>query len=154
MYDISCLYNKQTPFSSISSDAFNSSNPSFVSDSWSGNSRPTIIVNINVDVEVYGTLQSTQQNGVLTPVWDITSYGNNENVIMYGQEVNSGPSSGGTSNVNSVEYKTSPNGWATSGTIYNVNPVQAPLPSGVSSSLDLCLSCLVDAFLAVHPWQF
>ena len=108
---------------------------------------------ISRNVTIYGTFYSTQQNGVLIPVWNLTSigsYANNLNAIIYGQEVSSVPSSNGTYNADWAEYKTS-GGWAD--IIYSVDTVGGYPPSGVSSSLNLCLSCLVDVLLAVHPWQ-
>ena len=108
------------------------------------------------DGTVHDTFYSVQQDGVLTPVWDLTyigSYADKSNAMIYGQTVNSVPSSNGTHNVDWTEYKTSPGGWANTGMIYSVGTVGGQPPSGVSSSLNLCPSCLVDVLLAVHLWQ-
>lgn len=129
MYDISCFYNTQQ-FSTIPNDAYNYWSSSY----WLYD--PSVYSQSH-NVTVYGTFYSTQQNGVLIPVWNLTyigSYADSSDTIIYAQEVNSAPSSNGTYNVDWAEYKTSPGGWAT--TIYGVDTVGGQPPSTVSSSLD------------------
>jgi hypothetical protein len=149
MYDISGCYGTEQ-FYNISNDVYNYWNSSYDYDS-SVYAQELIPLNGTI----YGTFYSIQQNGVLIPVWNLTSIGSyannlNLNAVIYGQENNTVPSSNGTYNTDWVEYSTS-GGWAN--IIYSVDTLGGQPPSSVSSSLDLCLSCLVDVLLAVHPWQ-
>jgi hypothetical protein len=145
MFDMSGFYGTPT-FATIQNSLYNQW------DSSNRNTDPSQYLRSH-DISVYGNFDSTQQNGVLTPVWNLTSIGSDgkdTHATIYGQMVKSVPSSDAT-NVNWVEYKTS-TVWAN--TIYSVNTVGGQPPSKVSSSLgDLCLSCLVDILLGVHPWQ-
>jgi len=152
MYDISGLYNTQN-FSTIPNEAYNNWDSSY----WLPAHDPSLYSQemISHNVTVYGKFYTIQQNGVLMPVWNLTSIGSNAsnvNAVISGQKVNSVPSSNGTDNVDWVEYKTS-GGWTNM--IYSVDTVGGQPPSSVSSTLDLCLCCssLVDVLLAVHPWQ-
>ena len=120
---MSCYYNTQQ-FSTIPNDAYNYWNSSY----WLHDPSAYSEQMKSYNVTVYGTFYSTQQNGVLTPVWDLTSigsYGNNSesDATIYGEKVNSAPSSNGTHNVDWTEYKTSPGGWANTGMIYSVGTV-------------------------------
>ncbi|KAN0123063.1 hypothetical protein V8E52_003016 [Russula decolorans] len=123
MYDISGCYGTEQ-FYNISNDVYNYWNSSYDYDS-SVYAQELISLNVTI----YGTFYSIQQNGVLIPVWNLTSigsYANNLNAIIYGQENNSVPSSNSTYNTNWVEYNTS-GGWAN--IIYSVDTVGGQPPS-------------------------
>ena len=132
MFDISGFYNTQQ-FSTFPNDAYNLWDSSY----WLYDPSVYSQEMESHNVTVYGIFYSIQQNGVLVPVWNLTSIGSNASnsiAIIYGQKVKSVPSSNGTYNVDWVEYKTS-GGWAN--TIYSVDTVGGKPPSSVSSSLDL-----------------
>ena len=152
VYDISAYISTEESVT-VSVEAYNNWNPSY----WLYDLSVNVTEMISLNITIYGTFYSTQQNGALVPVWDLTYIGSSEsttdlNGIIVGQEVNSAPSPKGTDNTDWVEFQTSSSEWGT--TIYVVDTVGGQPPSSVSSSLDLCLSYLVDVFLAVHPWQY
>jgi hypothetical protein len=133
VFDISCFYNTQE-FSTIPNDAYNYWSSSY----WLYD--PSVYSESH-NATVYGTFYSSQQNGVLIPVWNLTytgsyadQYADNSDAVIIAQEVISVSSSNDTYNVDWAEYKTSSGGWAT--TIYSVDTVGGQPPSTVSSSLD------------------
>lgn len=142
---MSCLYGK-SEFSSIQNDAYNywksysSSNPF-----ETGYSQ---LLKSHYDISPYGSYYFVEQNGSLIPVWDLTStwpYAGNPNAIVYAQKVKNVPSPQGSYNVDWVELKKMSGELAN--VIYRVDTVQGQPPSTVSSSLDLCLCCLIDLFV-------
>jgi hypothetical protein len=149
MYDISGFYNTEQ-FYTLPNDAYNLWDSSY----WSYYDPSVYSQQMKShNVTVYGKFYSIQQNGVLIPVWELTSIGSdadNSIATIYGQKVNSVPSTNGTYNVDWAEYKAWGGG---ASKIYSVDTVGGQPPSSVSSSLDLYLSCLVDVLLAVHAWQ-
>jgi hypothetical protein len=129
MFDMSGFYGTPS-FTTIQNALYNRWNSSY----WNTDPLKYSRSLQSHNVSVYGTFYSTQQNGVLIPVWNLTSIGsdgNNTHATIYGQKANSVPSSNAT-NVNWVEYNTS-TVWAN--TIYSVNTVGGQPPSTVSSSL-------------------
>lgn len=137
--------------STLVNDADNNWDPSL----WNSDPSEYTQEMISHKVTVYGTFNSTQQNGSLTPVWNLTSIGTDEkstNAIIYGQTTNTIPSPKGR-NVNWMEYTvTTSGGWAN--TIYGVDTVGDQPLTTVSSSRLLCQPCSVNVLLAVHPWHF
>ena len=154
MFDASCANGTQS-LANITNAAYNSWNASTWSNNtdsqngvlipvpWSWSSQNTSSSNVTV----YGTFNSTQQNGVLVPVWNLT-YGQPSTsgptvitvtvVVITGEGVSSAPSSNG---VDWVQYKTSgASGWPT--TMYSVDTVGGKPPTTVSSSLSLLVPVL------------
>jgi hypothetical protein len=89
--------------------------------------------NINVEGQYY----FVEQNGVLVPVWDLRSSGENAgnpNAIIFAQKVKSAPSPNGPENIDWVELKKLSGGLAN--LVYRVDTVKGQPPSTVSSSLD------------------
>ncbi len=151
MFDISCLYGKPE-FSTIQEDAFYDwdAYPNF--DPF----EPWLVQEMkdHYDITVDGEYYFVQQNGVLVPVWDLRStgpYAGNKNAIVYAQKYKSAPSPDGPANVGWVELKKVSGGLAN--VIYRVDTVRGQPPSTVSFSLNLCLSCSINVYFVVHPWQ-
>jgi hypothetical protein len=138
MFDISGFYNTQQ-FSTFPNDAYNYWDASY----WSYYNPSVYSQEMKShNVTVYGKFYSIQQNGVLIPVWDLTSIGSNasnSNAIIYGQKVNSVPSSNGTYNADWVEYKSS----GGANRIYSVDTVGGQPPSSVSSTRASTCACPV-----------
>jgi hypothetical protein len=143
MFDISCLYG--TPeFSTIQKDAFHDweAYPSF------DPLEPELVQEMkdHYGITVDGEYYFVGQNGTLVPVWDLRStgpYAGNPNAIVFAQKVKGTPSPDGPVNIDWVELKKSSGGLANQ--IYRVDTVQGQPPSNVSSSLNLCMSYLINA---------
>ncbi len=144
MYDISCLYGKPE-FSTIQKDAYNDWDSY-----WSFNpfeAEFTKLLKDYYSITADGAYYFVQQNGVLVPVWDLTSngpYAGNPNAIVYAQKYKNVPSSDGPANIDWVELKKVSGGLAN--VIYRVDTVKGQPPSTVSPPLNPCLFCSINFF--------
>jgi Protein of unknown function (DUF3455) len=144
MYDMSCLYGK-SEFSTIHKDSYNLWNSY-----WSINPFElgySQLLEHNYGITIDGAYYFVEQNGVLVPVWDLSSsgpYKGNRDAIVYAQKIKNVPSPDGSQNVDWVELKKMSGDLAN--VIYRVDTVQGQPPFSVSPSLDLCLYCSINFF--------
>jgi len=153
MFDMSCTYGT-TVFSTLHNDAF---------DDWnaipSSDPKDPRLVQVMEDkhgIALVGDYYFIQQNGTLSPIWDSRSTGpfrGNPSAFVIAQKVQGIPSPDGPENVDWVELKKLSGGLATR--IFRDETVKGQPPPTVSTSLNLCLSYLINFIfcLVVHPWQ-
>jgi hypothetical protein len=91
-----------------------------------------------------------EENGALVPVWDLTATA--KNAIAFGRVIHSAFSPDGPTNIFRREFNQLPGSpGALANTIYEIDTVAGQPPFGVSSSLDLCLSCSINVNYCSAP---
>jgi hypothetical protein len=147
MFDVSCLYG--TPeFATIQNDAFNTWNAFPDVNPLNPGMAQNMQNQYNLTVD--GQHYFVDQNGTLEAVWDLTSSGpftGNPGAIVFAHKIQTADSPDGLNNIVWVELKGDSGQLAN--TIYRINTVQGQPPGSVSSSVDSCLSCSINAILFI-----
>ncbi len=149
MFDVSCQVNNNQSLS-IQNVAFTT---------WSnfGTTDPIgsdLQLKIQLDFQTPGVGQHyfVEQNGALVPVWDLTMTASD--AIDFGQVIQSAFSPDGPTNIDWREFNQLPGlPGSLANQIYEIDTVQGqpPFGLGVSSSLDLCLSCSINVNYCSAP---